>query len=178
MEENSTTPDLTTKSVGIRYGLIMGTISIVFFLLFVIVDIDTYLKIGRWVNTGMVIVILVLAHMYFKKNGDGFMNYGQGIGIAFWLGLISSVVGSIFTYLYVKFFDQSMTTAIRESAIRDMEKQGQSDEQIEMAMKFVDMFTNPEALLFIGLFFGILGTVVIALIVTLFTQKARPETFA
>jgi hypothetical protein len=178
MEENSTTPTLTTKSVGIRYGLIGGIISIVLFLLFVIVDIDTYLKIGRWTNTGMVIVLIVLAHMYFKKNGDGFMSYGQGIGIAFWMGLISSVVGSIFTYVYVKFFDQSMTTAIRESAISDMEKQGQSDEQIEMAMKFVDMFTNPEALLFFGLFFGILGTVVIALIVTLFTQKARPERFA
>jgi hypothetical protein len=59
-----------------------------------------------------------------------------------------------------------------------MEAKGQSDEQIEMAMKFVDMFTNPEALLFFGLFIGILSSVVIGLIISIFTQKARPETFA
>ena len=178
MEENSTSPALTTRSVGIRYGIIIAAISIVFFLLFVIVDIELYLKIGRWGGTIIAIIVLVLAHQYFKKNGDGFMSYGQGVGIAFWAGLVSSVIGSIFTYVYVKFIDSSMTTAIREGAIRDMEEKGQSEEQIEMAMKFVDMFTNPEALLFFGLFFGILGTVVIGLIVTIFTQRARPETFA
>src|SRR5262245_14600352 len=147
MEDNSTSLSVTTKSVGIRYGIIMGAISIVLFLVFVIVDIDTYLKLGRWISTVMGIVILVLAHLYYRHNGDGFMNYGQGIGIAFWCGMISSVIGSVFTYVYVKFIDQSMTQAIRDGAIRDMQEKGQSDEQIEMAMKFVDMFTNPEALL-------------------------------
>ncbi|HMG94536.1 MAG TPA: DUF4199 domain-containing protein [Chryseolinea sp.] len=177
MEENSTSLAVTPRSVGIRYGLIMGIISIVLFLVFVIVDMETYLKIGRWVNTAMAIAILILAHLYYRKNGDGFMNYGQGIGIAFWSGLISSVVGSVFTYIYIKFVDQSMITAIREGAIRDMEEKGQSDEQIDMAMKFVDMFTNAEALLLFGLFFGVLGMIVIGLIVTIFTQKPRPETF-
>jgi hypothetical protein len=57
-----------------------------------------------------------------------------------------------------------------------MEKQGQSDEQIEAAMKFVEMFTTAEALLFWGLFFGILTLVVIALIISIFTQKPQPET--
>ena len=178
MEENSTSLAVTTRSVGIRYGIIMGTISIVLFLVFVIVDIEMYLKIGRWISTCMAIAMVILAHLYFKKNGDGFMNYGQGIGIAFWTGLISSVVGSVFNYIYIKFIDQSMITAIREGAIREMQEKGQSDEQIEMAMKFVDMFTNAEAMLFFGLFVGILMMVVIGLIVTIFTQKAQPESFA
>jgi hypothetical protein len=47
-----------------------------------------------------------------------------------------------------------------------------------MAMKFVDMFTNAEAMLLFGLFFGILWIILIALVVTIFTQKPRPETFA
>ena len=176
MEENSSLA-VTPRSVGIRYGLIMGIISIVLFLVFVIVDIDTYLKVGRWISACLAIAILILAHLYYRKNGDGFMNYGQGIGIAFWAGLISSVIGNVFTYIYVKFIDQGMITAIRENAIREMEEKGQSDEQIEMAMKFVDMFTNAEALVLFGLFFGILGMIVFGLIVTIFTQKPRPETF-
>ena len=54
---------------------------------------------------------------------------------------------------------------------------GMTDEQIEMAMKFVDMFTTAEAMLLIGLFFGILTLVVVALIMTIFTQKPKPEQF-
>lgn len=177
MEENATTTELTTRSVGIRYGLILSAVSIVFFLIFLMVDVNTYLKVGRWIGALMTIVVLILAHKYYKDNGDGYMSFGQGVGIAFWCGLISSVITSVFTYVFIKFFDDSMITAIREQAISDMEAKGQSDEQIEMAMKFVDMFTNPEALLGFGLFFGILGAVVIGLIVSIFTQKARPERF-
>ena len=103
------------------------------------------------------------------------MSYGQGVGIGFWIGLVSAVIGNVFTYIYVKFIDESFIAKIRENAIRDMEDKGQSDEQIEMAMKFVNMFTGAEAMLLFGLFFGILMLVIIALIVTIFTQKQQPE---
>ena len=121
------------------------------------------------------IVIIFLAHKYFKDNGDGFMSFGQGVGIGFWIGLVSAVISSIFTYIYVKFIDPSFITAIREKAIADMEAKGQSQEQIETAMKFVEMFTVAEAILFFGLFFGVLITVVVALIISIFTQKPQPE---
>lgn len=40
MEEN-TTPAMTTKTVGIRYGMIYGVISIVYFLIFVLAELDS-----------------------------------------------------------------------------------------------------------------------------------------
>ena len=106
----------------------------------------------------------------------GFMNYGQGIGIGFWIGLISSVISSIFNYIYAKFIDPTFITTIREKAIEDMEAKGQSQEQIDAAMKFIDMFTSAEAILFFGLFFGILFTIIVALVISIFTQKPRAET--
>jgi hypothetical protein len=57
-----------------------------------------------------------------------------------------------------------------------MEASGQTPEQIDMAMKFVEMFTSAEAILMMGLVIGVIMTVVIALIVTIFTQKPHPET--
>ena len=48
MEANSETQAVTTRSTGIRYGIIMGTISIVYFLIFVITDMDMSKGIGRW----------------------------------------------------------------------------------------------------------------------------------
>ena len=177
MEGNSESPAITTRATGIRYGVIMGTISIVYFLIFVIADLDMSKGIGRWGTTLISIVIIYLAHKYFKENGDGFMSYGQGVGIGFWVGLVSAVIGNAFTYIYVKFIDDGFIAKIRENALREMEDKGQSDEQIEMAMKVVNFMTGAEALLLIGLFFGVLVLVIIALVVSLITQKQQPEKF-
>ena len=44
-------------------------------------------------------------------------------------------------------------------------------------MKYVEMFTNAEALLFFGLVIGMITLVIVALIITIFTQKPKPEQF-
>ena len=108
MEPNvTTTPTVTTRSVGVRYGIIGGLISIAYFLVLTTAGVDMSQGIGRWAGMIITIVIIFLAHKYFKDNGDGFMSYGQGIGIGFWIGLVSAVISSIFTYIYAKFIDAS-----------------------------------------------------------------------
>ena len=177
MEEiNVTTPVITPRSTGVRYGVINGVIGIAYFIILMAADIDMSQGFGRWGSTLIAIVLVFLAHKYYKENGDGYMTYGQGVGIGFWMGLVGSVISSVFTYIYAKFIDPTFITTIREKAISDMEAQGQSQQQIDAAMKFVEMFTSAEALLFFGLFFGTLILVVIALIISIFTQKPQPET--
>jgi hypothetical protein len=176
MEPNVTTnPTITTRAVGIRYGLIGGLISIVYFLVLTTAGIDMSQGIGRWAGMLITIAIVFLAHKYFKENGDGFMSYGQGVGIGFWIGLISAAISSVFTYIYAKFIDTSFITTIREKAIADMEAQGQPQSQIDAAMPWVERFTSAEMIFFLGLFFGVLITVVVALIISIFTQKPQPE---
>jgi hypothetical protein len=177
MEENATTTlTVTPRSTGIRYGVISGLIGVAYFLILTTAGVDMNQGFGRWGGVLITIVIVFLAHKNYKENGDGFMNYAQGIGIGFWIGLISAVISSIFTYIYAKFIDPAFITAIREKAIEDMEAKGQSQDQIDAAMKFIDMFTSAEAILFFGLFFGILFTIIIALVISIFTQKPRAET--
>ncbi len=176
MEQNATAPAITTRSTGIRYGVINGVIGIAYFLVLTMAEIDMSKGFGRWGGTIITIVIVFLAHKYFKENGDGYMSFGQGVGIGFWTGLVSAVISSLFTYIYAKFIDPSFISTIREKAIEDMEAKGQSQEQIDAAMKFVEMFTSAEAILFMGLFFGVLIVVIVALIISIFTQKPHPET--
>ena len=176
MEPNVTTsPTVTTRSAGIRYGVIGGLISIVYFLVLTTAGVDMSQGIGRWAGMIITIVIIFLAHKYFKDNGDGFMSYGQGIGVGFWIGLVSAVISSIFTYIYAKFIDTSFITTIREKAIADMEAQGQPQSQIDAAMPWVERFTSAEMIFFLGLFFGVLITVVVALVISIITQKPQPE---
>jgi hypothetical protein len=176
MEQNVTAPAITTRSTGIRYGVINGVIGIAYFLILTMADIDMSKGFGRWGGTIITIVIVFLAHKYFKENGDGYMSFGQGVGIGFWTGLVSAVISSLFTYIYAKFIDPSFISTIREKAIEDMEAKGQSQDQIDAAMKFVEMFTSAEAILFMGLIFGVLIVVIVALIISIFTQKPHPET--
>ena len=176
MEPNvTTTPTVTTRSAGIRYGVIGGLISIVYFLVLTTAGVDMSQGIGRWAGLIITIVIIFLAHKYYKDNGDGFMSYGQGIGIGFWIGLVSAVISSIFTYIYAKFIDPSFITTIREKAIADMEAQGSHNHKLMRRCHGLKDLPRPNALLFLGLFFGVLITVVIALIISIFTQKPQPE---
>jgi hypothetical protein len=173
MEE--TTPAVTTRSTGIRYGLILSLISIIYFLVMTMLSINMTEGPGRWLSMVFTLAVLYMAHQYFKENGDGFMEYGQGIGIAFWLGLVSSAIYSVFFYVYIKFIDSSFLDMIRDQQLEQFEARGMSDEQIEQAMKFANMFTSPEALVGFSLFGGVFFTIIIALIVTIFTQKKNPE---
>jgi hypothetical protein len=177
MEQNVETSNaVTTRSVGMRYGLISAVISIVYFVVLNVVGIDMTKGFWNWFGWVITIVIVVLAHKYYKDNGDGYMSYGQGIGIGFWIGLISGTIGSIFTYFYIKFIDTSFLEMIKERQIEGMQRQGMSDEQIEQAMQFSSMFMSAEAMLIFGFIGGIISALIISLIVTIFTQKKNPET--
>jgi FtsH-binding integral membrane protein len=173
MEQDETTV-VTPRAAGIRYGLIGAVVSIAWFLVMSVAGMNMQGP-AQYVSWIVVIVLIVLAHKYFKDNGDGYMSYGQGIGIAFWYGLVSGVIGSIFTYIYVKFVDTTFMDNIRDQQLEAFEKQGMSDAQIEQAMQFSSMFTKPEMMLVMGLIGGIILSVVVGLIVTIFTQKKSPE---
>ncbi|MBT1703182.1 DUF4199 domain-containing protein [Chryseosolibacter indicus] len=178
MESQTTTPTptITTRSAGTRYGVIGGLVSIVFFLF---LSLAGLIGTGYWNWLGYLItaVIIFMAHKFFKENGDGFMSYGQGVGISLWIGIISAAISSVFSYIYMKFIDSSFTETIKQKQIESMQERGMSDEQIDQAMQYASMFTTPEAMFIFGLLFGILGTIIIGLIVTIFTQKKAPETF-
>ena len=173
MEQDQTTL-VTPRSAGIRYGLIGAVISIAWFLVMTMAGMNMQGP-AQYVGWIVVVVLIVLAHKYFKDNGDGYMSYGQGVGIAFWYGLISGGIGSVFTYIYVKFVDPGFMDAIKDQQLEAFEKQGMSDAQIEQAMQFSSMFTKPEMMLVMGLIGGIILSVIIGLIVTIFTQKKSPE---
>jgi hypothetical protein len=168
--------EVTTKSAGIRYGLIAGVVSIAFFLILSVSGVNIATSPLRYLGYCITAVLIFLAHQYYKQNSNGFMSYGQGISIAMWMGVISAVISSIFTYVYVKFIDSGFIDMMKETQMQEMEKNGMSEEQIEQAMKIASMFMTPEAMLGFGLVFGFLGTLIIALLVTIFTQKKAPET--
>lgn len=172
MEENTT---LTTRSAGVKYGLYYGLVSVAFFIVANIGEIDQQSGWYRFITSIVFIAFIFLGQKYFKDNGDGFMSYGQGLGIGLWISAVSGVIGSVFMFIYIKFIDDSMLQQIAEKSRYDMEERGMTDEQIEQAMKFASMFMSPTAMLVMGIIGSIFIGFIISLIVTIFTQKKDPS---
>lgn len=171
----NTTPTTTTRSAGIRFGLISALISVAYFLVLNLAGLDTTQGVWNWLSYVITIVIVVFSHRYYKEQGDGFMSYGQGVGIAFWIGLVSGLITSVFVYLYIKFVDTGFLEMVRGRQIEALQQQGMSDQQIDRAMEFASTFMSAEAMGVIMFFGSIIATVIIALIVTIFTQKRNSE---
>jgi hypothetical protein len=176
MEETEQVEKVTTRSAGVRYGVISGVIGIALFVVMTILSISMTEGPGRWVGLLITGVLIYFAHKYYKDNGDGYMTIGQGTGIGFWLALVSTAISSVFSYIYMKFIDASFIENAMDEARRKMEEQGNlSDEQIDQAMSITEKFMTPEIMLGTGLIFGVILVVIIALIISLITQKKNPE---
>lgn len=160
----------TPRSVGIRFGLISALISILLFLVLVIAGQNAFDNRWNWIGLVVFIGLVVLAHKQFKDTGSGYMTYGQGVGITLWMALISVIIEFGLRYAYVSFIDASAMDLFYEKQAEDMAARGMQDEQIEMALNVTRMLFWP-----LFLFFGIFFSVLVGVIVSIFTQKKNPE---
>ena len=163
---------VTVKQLGLRYGLILGLIFIVYNLILQFTGLAT----NNWmsiISNLALLITIVMAHKAFKEGGDGYMSMGQGLGIGTLISLVSGIISSVFIFIYLKFVDDSMLGLIKEKQLEQFEKQGLSDAQIEQQMKIAEMFSGPIAILIMGIIITVFAGFIISLIVSLFTKKSK-----
>jgi Protein of unknown function (DUF4199) len=170
----SSSVPVTTSAVAIRYGLILGLVGSVFNLALLMTAMEQ--TSARWAGLLITVVGIWLAHQDFKKRNNGFMEYGQGLGIAVLLSTVSGVIGSAVYAAYIAFIDGSSIQRILDKTRADMEARGGMDDaQIDQAMEMTSKFTNPGMFLLFGVlgaaFFGLL----LGLAISAITKKSRPE---
>lgn len=164
------TSTVTTRSIGIKWGLISGLVSIVFFLALVLSGQNAFDNKWNWIGLIITLGIIFLAHKNYKDSGNGYMSYGQGVAIGFWIALVSLVLNFAVTYLYVSVIDTGAMDMFYDKQIEEMSKNGMPDEQIDMAIGWTKNLFWP-LYIFFGLFFGVL----VGVIVSIFTQKKDPQ---
>lgn len=174
MESENESP-ITLRGTGIRYGVILGLISIAFFMFLVLINANTVDGWIRWAGFLMSVVLVTLAQLYYKQNGDGYMSYSQGLGIAFWAALISSVISSLFTVVYLTIIDPDFARMLQDMQMEAMEEQGLSEEQIESGMKIAARFSTPPMLFLFGVLGGVFVTMLGALVSTFFVKNENPN---
>lgn len=166
----------TSARVALKFGLIAGVILMIQNVLINVTE--QYMN--TWLSSPIQIIVLsvcmVLAMREFKAGNDGFMNYGQGLGIGTLMGAVSGVLFSIYYYVYNEFIDPALKINIMSKVREQFENQGMSDEQIDTALTMTQKFSSPG----FGFIFGVLGMILFAFIISLIVsafQKNEKPTF-
>ena len=165
--------EATTRSTGIRYGILLGLVSFVYFIALNLVGMDATQGWARWASLLLNLGLMVLAHLYYRDHGNGYMSFAQGVGISFWLGLVAGTIAVSGTLLYIEFVDTGYMERLADMQRLAMEEQGLSEEQIEQGMDMAARFTTPGFFFAFGLIGNVVMMVLIGVLVSIFTQ--RPE---
>ncbi|MDW3193864.1 MAG: DUF4199 domain-containing protein [Cytophagales bacterium] len=169
--EEATQP--STRSIGIKYGLISGLVGIVLFVVYDLAGIPNDSKI-RWISFLPGIVILILAHKAFKDEGNGYMSFGQGMGIGTAAAFFGSLLSAAIMYVYVAVVSTDYFERMAEQNLRTWEEAGMSDAEISAAEQFSGFMMNPAAFTVMALIGGFIGGIIMALIISAFTKKQDP----
>lgn len=172
METNAT--PVTTSSVGLRYGLLTGLVTVL--LSFGLNVMHQESSPARYLSFAVLVGGLVLAMNYFKQHNQGFMSYGQGIGIGAVLSAVVGAISGIFAYVYMNFIDTDMLSRITEKMRADMEARGGlSDEQIDQAVAMSGKFMNGPVMVGAALLGTLLIGVLLSLVISAIIKNAQPE---
>ena len=172
METNSTS--VTPPSVGLRYGLLTGLVSIIFSFILFVTQMDQ--SPIRWLGLVVLIAGMLMAHNAYKQANGGFMEYSEGLGIGASMSVVSGVLSTAFSYVYMKFVDPEYMGRIMETTRAKMEAKGNmTDEQIDQAMSMAQKFSTAGWMILFGILGSLLFGFLIALVVSAITKNPKPE---
>lgn len=161
-------------AIATKYGLIEGVLAFAVFLARVYAGMNQ-----TWVPTvisvAILVVLMVLAHREFKLTHNGMMTYPQGLGSGTLLATVGAIVSCILVYIYVKFINTGYPAALMHAQQIALQKQGITGAQAQQAMAISGMFMTPVGLVVTSLIGGVIFGFIVALIVSIFTQKADPR---
>ncbi|MEJ8757493.1 DUF4199 domain-containing protein [Pontibacter sp. H259] len=167
-----TQPSVT--SVALKYGLITALVSIVYTLIIMLLDMGD----NRWLSGLSFLIMIagiVLAMKEFRTLNNGFMSYGQGLGIGTMVSAISGLLSGIFMWIYTTFVDTEYMNRMREKQTEALLDQGMSDEQIESAMQMTESFQGPIAMILGGLIGAVVIGFLLSLVISAIMKRNRPE---
>ena len=121
-----------------------------------------------WLSTALSIIIFVAVIAWATKSHrdnelNGSITFGKAFSVGFLTVLVMSVIGAIFTIIYLKFIDPGIL----------VEAEQKMEAQMEQALKMGKMFIQPAAMAAMGFLFNLILGSVISLITAAIFQRER-----
>ncbi len=159
------------NAIALQYSLILSTTLIILGLIIYYAG----LLGAKWTSyVGFVFylgILYVAQKQLATTNGNDGLTYGQAVGLAAIIGLITALILIFYNYLFYTLIAPDAIQQIKDIAEQQMMDKGMADDKIEMALKMQSKFMTPlimSAFGFIGQFIGI---VVAGLLTAIVTKK-------
>jgi len=164
----------STARIALKWGIISAVISVIFTIILYTFDLWKITWVSLVFGLAIIIVILVLANKEFRTRHEGFLTFGESLGISMLVIAVSSLISAAFNQLYMNVIDNTIKDKMADFQEETRLKQGMTMEQIDVAMQQVEKFNTPG----IQFLFGLLGSLffgfIIALIIAAIMKKNRP----
>lgn len=159
----------TTGKFALKYGLLLGGISVAFGLMLYFMDMHYQQSMSIFVVSIVIMLAVILLALYqFKKENGGYMTFGEALKIGVGLCLIGGIISMLFQLLLSNVIDPGMVDKQLELARAKMVDYGMTPEQIDSQMEMSKKFSGPliqAAFGFIAsIFFGFILTLIPALV--------------
>jgi len=159
---------------GLQFGAITSGLNILIGLALLFMGLVDYSGgSSGWVTFLILVMGIYLAANHFKSKNEGFMSLKDLIVISVWLGLITGIISGIYAVIYMQ-IDPEMMEKAKNIAEAKMEEQGNSEEQIEMAMSMMNKFMTPGFLLAMSILMNTIFGLIIGAILGAFLKKDKP----
>lgn len=169
---------LKTNSFALRYGLILGLISVVFGLMIYFLEMhyQNNTKIGI-VSLLISSVVIILGLLAFRKANQGFISLSQALKTGLGIALVSGIISVLYQIILVTVIDpdtiqKTIDFQIDKIKMEQPELPAQTLNQIESMQK---KLTSPAIMAAIGIIFSLFFGFIISLIAGLIVKKSRPE---
>lgn len=134
MEENN---PVTVSGIGVKWGLMTAAASIVLFLILIILNLSAE-QFAQWIGAVLTIVLMILAHRAFKAGNEGSMTFGQGFGVGMWLIAVSTIIYTVFVFIYMQFIDTGYNEMLMEKQVDRLYEQGMDPAQVDQSMQMIE----------------------------------------
>jgi hypothetical protein len=157
-------------AIATKYGLIQGVLSFIIFLVPPLTGIKQSWTISV-AGIATLIVLMVLAHLEFRRTHNGKLTYPQGLGSGTLLASIAALLGCVLEYVYVTFINTGYIAAALQAQRAVLAQRGITGAQAQQAMSITAAITTPVGIAVISLISGVVVGFIVALVVSIFTQK-------
>ncbi len=161
---------------ALTYGAILGFISILLGVIFYFLNLTT----ESWVGyVSIVISIAVMAYClvaYRKEYLGGYGSFGQIFVMALVIGIIATILSSVYTYLLYAVIDPDLGEKVQLLAEERIMNNARMPESMKMdVIEKMDGRFTPPRMTRMTLIYGIVVNAIFGLILAAFIKKNKPE---
>lgn len=163
---------------SMNYGAMLGVALVILSIVFYIFDANDKNWLSMILNYGVIIGGIVIGTKNLRdKEQNGYLTYGRGLGSGTLIALFSSVIVSLYMYVFFTYIDPDAINKMYAMMEESYMDQGLTDDQVEMAMDMAKKFTTPLMLSINTIFgFSFMGFL-FSLITSIFLKKKPTDSF-